>query len=157
MEQGFVDLLSLDWIPVHSALLVAGVTFGLAAVLMACGVPGIIVPLSLTSGAMLNAEIAAAAVAAGGTVGAHAMFLLARTSLRERVRARIGGRLDGMEQAFARRGALFVLGLRLVGAPSVALTGACALLPIRQSTFALVSFAGFLPAAWLAASVGSAL
>ena len=85
------------------------------------------------------------------------MFLLARTTLRERARARIGTRLDGFEQAFARRGAWYVLGLRLIGAPNVALTGACALLPIRQSTFALVSFAGFLPAAWVAASVGSAI
>lgn len=157
MEQGIASLLDLAWLPMNSVLLVAGATFLLTAVLMAFGVPGIIVPLSLTSGAMMDAEIAAAAVAAGGAVGAHAMFLLARTTLRERVRTKVGAKLHGIEQAFARRGAWYLLGLRLIGAPSVALTGACALLPIRQGTFALVSFAGFLPAAWLAASVGSAI
>lgn len=156
MEQVFADALSVSWLPMNSVVALAAITFLSAAVLMALGVPGIIVPLSLTSGAMLDAEIAAAAVAAGGAVGSQAMFLLARTAFRERVRGRIGARLHGIEQAFARRGAWYVLGLRLAGAPSVALTGACALLPIRHGTFALVSFAGFLPAAWLAASVGSA-
>jgi uncharacterized membrane protein YdjX (TVP38/TMEM64 family) len=156
MEQAIADVLSISWLPMNSVVAVAAITFVAAAVLMALGVPGVIVPLSLTSGAMLDAEIAAAAVAAGGAVGSQALFLLARTAFRERARGRVGDRLHGIEQAFARRGAWYVLGLRLVGAPSLALTGACALLPIRHGTFALVSFAGFLPAAWLAASVGSA-
>lgn len=161
MEQGLTDLLAWagmgSWVPMHSVLAVAAATFLLTAVLMAVGVPGVIVPLSLTSGAVLNAELAAIAVAGGAMAGSQALFLATRYSLQDRLRERLGDRLERIEQAFAKRGAWYVLGLRLVGAPTLVVTGACALLPIHQAKFALASLAGFLPAAWLAASVGSAI
>lgn len=147
----------MAWRSGGSLAAVAAATFLLTALLMAVGVPGIIVPVSLTAGAMLDAEVAAAAVAAGGAFGSQALLLLTRRSLRERVRQRLGERLHRIEQAFARGGCWYVLGLRLAGVPNVMLTGACALLPMHGAKFALVSFAGFLPAAWLAASVGSAV
>ena len=156
-----VDLLalggSLAGLPLNSAVSVALFTFLLTALLTGFGVPGVIVPLSITSGALMNAEVAAAVVAAGGALGSHFLFLLTRQSLRNTVRARLGARLGKIEQAFDRGGAWYVLGLRIAGAPSLVLTGACALLPIHQGKFALATFAGFLPTAWLAATVGAAL
>ncbi len=161
MEHSLSDLLASGSVagslPVSPALAVAGTAFVLSALLMACGVPGVIVPLSLTSGAFLNAELAAAIVAAGGAVGSHSLFVLTRRGMRDRVRERLGQRLQVVERAFARGGAWYVLGLRIAGTPSVVLTGACALLPINHAKFALASFAGFLPAAWIAASVGAAI
>jgi len=153
MDLGFVELV----LPMTSAVGIAALAFLLTALLMALGVPGVIIPVSLTSGALLDAEIAAVVVAAGGAFGSHALFLLTRRSLQERVRLRLGTRFAPIERAFTRRGAWYVLGLRLLGAPGVALTGACALLPIHPVKFALATFAGFVPAAWLAASVGAAM
>ncbi len=147
---------SLSSLPLNSAMIVALCTFLLTAVLIGFGVPGVIVPLSITSGAILDAEVAAAVVAAGGALGSHSLFLLTRRSLQDRARARLGPRLGKIERAFERGGAWYVLGLRIAGAPSLVLTGACALLPIHQGKFAAATFAGFLPAAWLAASVGAA-
>lgn len=161
MDQLLTDLLAwgsaASWLSVNSMLAVLAATFFVTAVLMAIGVPGVIVPLSLTSGAILDAELAALAVAAGAMAGSQALFLAARYSLQNQMRERLGARLERFERAFERRGAWYVLGLRLVGAPTLVLTGACALLPINQAKFALASFAGFFPAAFLAASVGSAI
>lgn len=160
VEQAIADLFAwssdLSWLTLNPAVAVAVCAFVFTAILMAVGVPGVIVPVSITSGVMLDAEIAAAAVAAGGALGSHALFLLTRRSLQDKARRRLGERIAPIERAFARGGAWYVLGLRIIGAPSLVLTGACALLPINQGKFAMATFVGFLPAAWVAASIGSA-
>jgi uncharacterized membrane protein YdjX (TVP38/TMEM64 family) len=140
-----------------SPFAVGGGVFFLTALLAAFGVPGTIVPLSFTAGAVLGVEIAGIAVAAGGMAGSQVLFFFTRRSLRDRARTRLGTRFLKVETAFGERGVWCVLGLRAVGLPGAILTSACALLPIDPGRFALTSFFGLLPATFLAATAGAAL
>ena len=124
--------------------------------LSGAGVPGTIVPLSVTTGAMLGPEAASIIVAGGAAAGSQVLFLATRHTLWERTQKRLGERLKRVEHAFQRGGLWYVLGLRVLGTPGVMLTSACALLPVSGGKFALATFVGLLPAALIASLVGAA-
>ena len=156
---GVLSLIGLDpavW-AIESKLLLAGLFFVATAALVAFCIPGVLIPMALSSGALLGAWQAVAAVALGGVVGSQLFFLSARYLASERLRKRLGPRFEVFQQRFAGRGIWYVVGLRLVGAPNFLVTTGSALMPIRSSSFAAATLIGFLPAIAIAAATGSAI
>lgn len=141
----------------ESEMLVAGFFFVATAALIALCVPGVLMPMALSSGALLGGWGAAAVVALGAVAGSQLFFLTARHFAGDRLRARLGNRLEIFERRFAAHGAWYVIGLRLVGTPHFVVTAGSALMPIRSSTFAAATLLGFLPAIAIAAATGSAI
>jgi uncharacterized membrane protein YdjX (TVP38/TMEM64 family) len=133
----------------------ASAVFLLTATLMAFGIPGVLIPLSVASGAFLGPAYAAAAVALGALLGSQVFFHLSRHALRDRARHRLGALIAKIEKNFGRYGFWYVVGLRVAGAPHFAITTACAVLPIRPSAFAAATLIGLLPVTLVAAAFGS--
>jgi uncharacterized membrane protein YdjX (TVP38/TMEM64 family) len=70
--------------------------------------------LSLLAGSAFGTLAGTLLVGLGSTLGALLAFLAARHWARERVQRRLGHRLQALDKLLARRGALGLLGLRLV-------------------------------------------
>jgi uncharacterized membrane protein YdjX (TVP38/TMEM64 family) len=149
----------LGWLPLYELepILLAGIFFVATAALVALCVPGVLLPIALSSGALLGAWEAAAAVALGAVAGSQLFFLLTRRYAGERLRRRLGKRFEGFRHRFAAHGLWYLIALRLVGAPHLLVAGGSALMPIRASRFALATLIGLLPAIAIAAATGSAL
>lgn len=133
---------------------------GLAAItaaLVGLGVPGMLIPLSFSSGALLGTWEGMAPVLAGALIGSHAVFVGTRKWFGPRVTRRWGERLRRFDAEIARRGLLYLVMLRLVGAPHLLVTAASALSPVRARGFVLATLLGFLPAIALASAAGSAV
>jgi uncharacterized membrane protein YdjX (TVP38/TMEM64 family) len=144
--------------PVLQSELLLGLAFlVLTATLVGSGVPGVLMPISFSSGALLGGWLAILVVVLGAVLGSHGLFLLARRSLSERIRKRWGPRLERFDRDITQRGFVYLLGLRLLGAPHMLVTAACALSPLRARSFALATLLGFLPAVTIAAMAGSAV
>lgn len=162
-----MDASVFSWLPLHelepvlamldSELLVAGIFFVATAILIGLCVPGVLLPIAISSGALIGPLGASAAVVLGAVVGSTLFFLSARHFVGDRVRARLGERLLAFEQRFARHGILYVIALRVIGTPHFLVTAASAMTPIRSSSFALATLLGFLPAVVIAAATGSAI
>jgi len=131
--------------------------FSLTAAVMSFGVPGVLVPISFSSGALLGGWEGMAVVGVGALLGSQAFFMVTRRWLGAHLRHRWGDRLKRLDGEIARRGFFYLLGLRLLGMPHLALTAASALSPMRARSFALATLLGLLPAIGLAAMAGSAI
>lgn len=138
-----------------SEVLLAFVLAGLTATLVACCVPGTIVPLSVSSGALLGGWEGAGAVTLGALAGSFVLFLASRHLLQDRLRARWGERLAKLESHLGKRGFLYVVGLRIVGVPHFLVTAGSALAGVRARSFIAASLLGFLPVIVLSANAGS--
>jgi len=146
----FGPLLDSQW-------LIGLLFFALTATVIGFGVPGMLVPISFSSGALLGSWEGTGPVIAGALLGSQAFFMVTRRWLAGRVRKRWGERLTRLNGEIERRGFFYLLGLRLAGIPHVVLTAASALSPMRARSFALATLLGFLPAIGLAAMAGSAV
>lgn len=131
--------------------------FAGTALLIALWVPGFLLPVAASSGALLDAWSGTVAVTGGALVGSMAIFVTARHFGAERVPARVALFLQRFEDRFRTQGAWFVFVLRLVGAPHFLISAGSALMPIRASRFAGATLAGMIPAILLAAIAGSAV
>ena len=141
----------------QSELALALALFGLTATLIAFCVPGTIVPLSLSSAALLGGWQGTLVVSGGALLGSLALFLATRHFLQERIRKRLGNRLDRFEAHFARRGFFYVLGLRVAGVPHFVVTAGCALSPLRVRSFAAATLLGLLPVISLSSAAAASL
>lgn len=150
MEQVLLPLQALFASELALAFALCGLT---AALVMFC-VPGTIIPISVSSGALLGL-LGGAAVFAGAVIGSHLLFLASRHLLRDRIHARWGARLTKLEQHFERRGFLYVAGLRIAGVPHFLVTAGSALSPVRARAFLAATALGFLPAILLSSTAGS--
>ena len=153
-----VDMLP-DWLPMlaENRLLVAAVVFAATATVIALWVPGLLLPIAASSGALMNVWTATGVVSLGALAGSMVIFLTTRRLARDRVPARIAGFLERFEAKFRSRGAWVVFGLRLAGAPHFLVSAGSALMPMRASSFALATLAGMLPIIMMAAAAGSAI
>jgi uncharacterized membrane protein YdjX (TVP38/TMEM64 family) len=129
----------------------------LTTTLVATGVPGVLVPISFSSGALLGGWFGMLVVIAGAVLGSQLLFVATRRWLGGRVRRRWGERLERFDRDLEKRGFYYLFGLRLFGAPHVLVTASCALSAIRARSFVLATLLGFLPAITLAAMAGSAV
>jgi uncharacterized membrane protein YdjX (TVP38/TMEM64 family) len=159
-----VDIASwlFDSVPFLATLVGSEMLLGLAlltltAALVALGVPGVLLPLSFSSGALLGGWLGMLVVVAGAALGSHALFLATRSWLAVHVRRRWGARLERFDHAVGKRGFYYLLGLRLAGVPHMLVTASSALSAIRARSFALATLLGFLPAIALSAMAGSAV
>ena len=117
----------------------------MAAAASASGIPGLIVPLTILSAAVLGPVPAAIAVLLGVIAGSQVLFALLKRLGPDRLAARLGGRFEVVERVFQRRGLFCLIGLRIVGTPHFLVTGASALLPVRHLHFATATALGMLP------------
>ena len=129
----------------------------LTTTLVATGVPGVLVPISFSSGALLGGWFGMLVVIAGAVLGSQALFVVTRRWLAARVRRRWGERIARFDRNMEQRGFYYLLGLRLVGTPHLLLTTSSALSAIPARSFLLATLFGLLPAITLAAMAGSAV
>lgn len=129
----------------------------LTTMLVAFGVPGVLVPISFSSGALLGGWFGMLVVIAGAVLGSQVLFVVTRRWLSGRLRLRWGDRLARFDRNIDKHGFVYLLGLRLAGAPHVLVTASSALSALRARSFVLATLLGFLPAVTLAAMAGSAV
>lgn len=127
----------------------------LTATLVACGVPGVLLPISFSSGVLLGGWVGMLVVVAGAVLGSQALFVAARHWRAGWLKRRWGARLSRFDRSIEHRGFYYLLGLRLVGAPHMLVTTSCALSAIPARSFVLATLIGFLPAVATAAMAGS--
>ena len=137
-----------------AAMLIAALCF-VTASLTAAGVPGVLIPATLAAEAVAGPVAATASVSMAAVTGSLLLFLAARRWGSARFDARFGNRLESFERRFATQGIWYVIGLRLIGTPSMLVTVGSAMMPMRATTFAVATLVGSLPAIALAAVAGS--
>jgi len=140
----------------NDALAAALFFVGTAALVTFC-VPGVTLPMSVMSGALLGTWVAAAVVGMGVLAGSQILFIIVRYLAGDRMRRRLGNRLERFEPRFVAHGAWYIMGLRLVGAPHFLVTAGSALTSMRSSAFAAATLFGAFPAILIAAATGSAI
>lgn len=140
-----------------SELLLAAIVFMATAILFALCVPGVLIPIAISSGALLGAWEAAGVVALGAVAGSQLVFVTTRQFAGDRLRARFGTRIEAFELRFAAHGFSYLILLRLLGAPHLLVTAGSAASRVRAATFAAATLIGLLPVISLAAAGGSAI
>lgn len=149
----------LIWAPtfLENEILIGLFFFAGTAVVISLWIPGFLLPIAASSGALLDAWSGSAAVACGALAGSMVIFASARHVGQDRLPARLVDFLHRFEHRFRSHGAWCVLLLRLIGAPHFLVSAGSALMPVRARYFALATLAGMIPTIALAASVGSNL
>ena len=137
--------------------LLALALLALTATLVAFGVPGVLMPISFSSGALLGGWFGMLVVIAGAMLGSQVLFVATRRWLADRLRRRWGDRLARLDSTIEKRGFYYLLGLRLIGAPHLLVTASSALSAVGARSFLLATLFGLLPAITLAAMAGSAV
>ena len=123
----------------------------LTTTLTTCSIPGVLIPMSLTSGMLLGPWLAVLVVALGALTGSLFLFELTRRFGTARLRYRFGARVDRFAERLARAGPMTVIALRMIGAPGPLITAGAALTRMPRPVFALATLAGLLPSVVLAA------
>jgi uncharacterized membrane protein YdjX (TVP38/TMEM64 family) len=146
----------LEW--THTHYLLAIVAFMLAYhVAVMFSLPGA-VWLSLTGGFLFGTTQATLYIVIGATAGAVGIFLLARYALYDFFHAKVGKTLAKMEKGFQEDALSYMLVLRLMPLfPFWLVNLVPALLGVRLRIFAIGTFFGIIPGAFVYASVGSGL
>lgn len=148
----------LNWAPLLANDVLVGLfIFTVTAIIVALWVPGFLLPIAASSGALLDTLWGSATVALGALVGSMVIFVATRHFGNDRVPAKITDFLTRFEQRFMLHGAWCVLLLRLIGAPHFLVSAGSALVPIRARYFALATLIGMVPTIFLAAAVGSSV
>lgn len=135
----------------------AAAVLGLTASIYASGIPGALLPISFSSGALLGGALGMAAVAAGALLGALVLYALLERGSQATLRHKYGDRLKRLDDLVSRGGILAIIGMRLVGVPHVAVTALCAMAAVGARRYALATIVGVFPAIALAAIAGAAL
>ncbi|MEM9724655.1 MAG: TVP38/TMEM64 family protein [Pseudomonadota bacterium] len=139
-------------------IVVAALTFtALYAAVTALSIPGALW-MTLLGGFLFGAVVATPLIVVGATVGATIIFIVARTSLGETLRATAGPWLKKLEAGFQENAWSYMLILRLVpAAPFFIVNIAPALLGARLGTFVWTTALGIIPGVAVFASVGAGL
>lgn len=164
---GLDEYLSLDTLREHRAALTRLVeesypaaALGFCAVYAAAtalSVPGGTF-LTLTGGFLFGAVAGAAFSVTGATAGAVLVFLAARTAFAGLLRARAGSAVERMRRGFQENALSYMLFLRLIPVfPFFLVNLAPAFLGVRLAVFALGTFVGIIPGAFVYALVGAGL
>lgn len=152
-----LDLISSLATILDSELALALAFLGLTTAVMAFGVPWVLLPISFSSGMLLGGRLGIVVMLVGTVIGSQALFVVARRWLAEPIRRRWGHRLQRFDGELRKRGFWYLIGLRLIGAPHLFVSAACALSPLPARKFALATLIGLTPAIALAATAGSAV
>lgn len=124
---------------------------------VALSVPGA-VALTLAGGFLFGAVLGAALAVTGATVGATAVFLLARRLFGEDALARLGPRAEALAAGIRRNAASYLLALRLVPLfPFFLVNLVPAFVGVRLGVFVLTTAIGILPGTVVFSLAGSGL
>lgn len=164
---GLDDYLSFEALRAHRADLVAfvarhPVAAGLGymatyAVVVALSVPGGGI-MTITGGFLFGTLWATPLIVVGATIGAAAVFIVAKTSLGDPLRARAGPWLKRMEAGFRANAFSYLLVLRLMPFfPFFVVNVVPAFLGVPLGTYVAATLIGIVPATVVLASVGSGI
>ncbi|MGE0386464.1 MAG: FAD-dependent oxidoreductase [Gammaproteobacteria bacterium] len=138
-------------------LTAAAAYFGAYVAAAALSIPGAAL-MTLLGGALFGLGWGVLLVSFASTTGATIAMLLARTLLREAVRARFADAVHALDRGLASEGAFYLIGLRLVPVfPFVAVNLLCGLTAMRVRTFWWASQLGMLPATAIYVNAGTEL
>ena len=162
MQSPLFEWFPLEWFEAtlampYGELVVATGFFALTASIYASGIPGALLPLSFSSGALLGGPVGMVTVAAGAMLGSLILYALLERGSRATLRQRYGHHLERLDGLAARGGLLPIIGLRLAGIPHIGVTALCALTSVGQRRYALATFVGVCPAIALTAIAGAAI
>jgi uncharacterized membrane protein YdjX (TVP38/TMEM64 family) len=143
---------------VHQAGMLAALSYmAIYAVAIAFSLPGGAV-LSMTGGFLFGAVWGTVYIVIGATLGATALFLIAKTTLGELLRAKAGPWLRKMEAGFQENALSYLLVLRLVPLfPFFIVNLVPAFLRVPLPTYVLGTFIGIIPGTFVYATVGAGL
>jgi len=164
---GVQDYFSLDalrdnrqWlaeeVAAHRVLAVA--VFALVYVgVVALSIPGASI-LTIAGGLVLGQILATAVVVVAATLGATLLFLVAKTSLGDALKARAAPWLQRMADGFAANALSYLLVLRLIPLfPFFVVNLVPAFLGVKLRTYVLATFLGIIPGTFVYASFGAGL
>lgn len=143
---------------VHRHAVMAPLLFVLAyALVIALSIPGGAV-MTIAGGFLFGAFVGAALAVVGATIGATAVFLIAKTAIGDALRARAGPRIQRMEAGFRQDGLSYLLVLRLIPIfPFWLVNIVPAFLGVSLGVYVLGTFIGIIPGSLVYASVGNGL
>lgn len=114
--------------------------------------------LTLAGGALFGLSIGTVIISFASSIGATLAFLVSRFLLRDFVQKKFAGRLQGINEGFAKDGAFYLFTLRLIPAvPFFMVNLLVGLTPMRTWRFYLVSQMGMLPATLIYTNAGTQL
>ncbi len=114
--------------------------------------------LSIAGGFLFGPLLGTTWIVIGATLGATAVFLMARTALGDSLRAKTGPALRKMEAGFQDNALSYLLVLRLVPLfPFFLVNLVPAFLGVRLGTYVIGTFAGIIPGAFVFAVAGAGL
>jgi uncharacterized membrane protein YdjX (TVP38/TMEM64 family) len=146
----------LTWVQ-QNGLLAALVYMIVYAVAVAFSLPGGLV-LSITGGFLFGTLLGSIYILIGATVGATALFMIAKSALGDFLRAKAGPWLQKMEAGFRENALSYLLVLRLVPLfPFFVVNLVPAFLGVPLSTYVIGTFFGIMPGVFVFASVGAGL
>jgi uncharacterized membrane protein YdjX (TVP38/TMEM64 family) len=146
----------LNWVR-QNGLLAALVYMAIYAVAVAFSLPGGLV-LSITGGFLFGTLWGSLYIVIGATVGATALFMIAKSALGDFLRAKAGPWLQKMEAGFRENALSYLLVLRLVPLfPFFVVNLVPAFLGVPLSTYVIGTFFGIMPGVFVFASVGAGL
>lgn len=127
------------------------------AVATALSIPGGVV-LTIAGGFLFGTWLGGFCVIIGATLGAAAIFLIAKTSLGDALRSKAGPWLKRMEEGFRENALSYLLFLRLIPVfPFWLVNLVPAFLGVGLMTFVIGTFFGIIPGSLVFASVGNGL
>ena len=126
-------------------------------VMVAFSIPGGAI-MTMTGGFLFGTAVAGGLVVVGATVGATAVFLIAKTALGDPLRARAGPALQKMEAGFQENALSYLLILRLVPLfPFFLVNLVPAFLGVSLRVYVSATFFGIIPGTLVFAQVGTGL
>lgn len=144
------------WVDGHYGAMVMGF-MGAYVLAVAFSIPGAIW-LTIAGGFLFGTLATSLYVVVAATIGATAVFLLARYVFREAWAERAGPAVRRMEAGFRKDALSYLLILRLIPLfPFWLVNLVPAFLGVRLSTYVIATFIGIIPGAVVYASVGSGL
>ncbi len=126
-------------------------------VVVAFSLPGGLA-MTISGGLLFGAMAGALYAVVGATVGATALFLIAKSSLGDFLLAKAGGAVKKMQAGFADDALSYMFVLRLVPLfPFFLVNLAPAFLGVKLRTYVIATFFGIMPATFVFALAGSGL
>jgi uncharacterized membrane protein YdjX (TVP38/TMEM64 family) len=146
----------LNWVQ-QNGLLAALAYMAIYAIAVAFSLPGGLV-MSIAGGFLFGTLLGALYIVIGATVGATALFIIAKSALGDFLRAKAGPWLQKMEAGFRDNALSYLLVLRLVPLfPFFVVNLVPAFLGVPLSTYVIGTFFGIIPGVFVFASVGAGL
>ena len=145
---GFVD---------RNVVLAAFVYMAAYAIAVALSLPGGAI-LSITCGFLFGTVLGTGLVVVAATLGATALFVIAKTALGDALRAKAGPWMNKMAEGFQENEFSYLLVLRLVPLfPFFVVNLVPAFLGVRLANYVLATFIGIIPGAFVFNLAGSGL